>query len=49
MPVKGMDNIANQLTTVFKKGAKTSPGTITPTRPFSNRNAVIDKPEKAAA
>jgi hypothetical protein len=49
MPVKGMDIIANQLATVFKKGAWTSPGLITPAQPFSNGNAIIDKPEKAAA
>jgi hypothetical protein len=49
MPVKGMDIIANQHTTVFKKGARISPSLITPTRPFSNGNAVIDKPDKAAA
>jgi len=49
MPAKGMDNIANQLTIVFRKGAGTSPGFVAPTRLFSNGNAIIDKPEKAAA
>jgi hypothetical protein len=49
MPLKGMDNIASLLATVFMKGARTSPKLISPGRAFSIGHKIIDKPEKAAA
>ena len=49
MPLKGMDNIASLLATVFTKCARTPAGLITPGLPFSDGNGMIDPPDKAAA